>query len=133
MPTRKVIARHHGLGDGVCWRCGFDTDDIERAHIVDRMTWPGGAGLDAVQNLALLCGVCHKGMPIIEPEDWERGMEYVGLARIRAAFDRGVLPVDPPPYSARMTRWAQERMRQGATVGQLLRDVTADDEAGAAP
>lgn len=75
-PSRKKIARHHGLPEDACWRCG-SPDFIERAHIVDR----SHDGLDQVQNLALLCAVCHWFMPAISPQNWLEGMRYVGLSQ----------------------------------------------------
>jgi len=78
MPTTRRIAEHWDMPDRVCWRCDR-VGSVERAHIVDRMDWAHGAGLDGAQNLALLCEPCHKAMPIVKPEDWEVGLRYVGL------------------------------------------------------
>jgi hypothetical protein len=66
MPSLLKIAQFHGLGDEpFCVRCGWQppvqtwreaSKYLERAHIIDRVY----DGLDAVQNIAPLCGPCHR-------------------------------------------------------------------------
>ena len=99
MPPMLKIANHHGLGERPhCVGCGYlppcetwieAASYLERAHIIDR--WAGG--LDGPQNLAPLCGPCHRGQPIFEPGDEEMAIHWFGLgATLRCPQLTGTTP-----------------------------------------
>ena len=65
-----------------CWACGFigetDKDDwTERAHIKARIE----GGLDAVENLHLLCSSCHVSSELLD------GQDYFNWFKARTFFD----------------------------------------------
>ena len=58
--------------DGFCWACGMIYEGgLERAHIQARCN--GGA--DTVENLHLLCSVCHKVSEYLEGDDYWKWLE----------------------------------------------------------
>ena len=83
MPSLLKIAQFHGLGDEpFCVRCGYQPPVqtwreaaryLQRAHIIDRVY----DGLDAVQNIVPLCGLCHRRQPIFR--DKVPALEWFGL------------------------------------------------------
>lgn len=77
-PSIDQIAEHWNLPSDECWKCG-DEGPVERAHLVDRFEYETGAGLDGVQNLALICFPCHKRMPATMPDQWVDAMIWAGL------------------------------------------------------
>ena len=65
-----------------CWACGFigetDKDDwTERAHIQAKIE----GGLDAVENLHLLCSACHVSSELLN------GQDYFDWFKARTLFD----------------------------------------------
>ena len=65
-----------------CWACGFigetDKDDwTERAHIQAKIE----GGLDAVENLHLLCSACHVSSELLN------GQDYFDWFKARTFFD----------------------------------------------
>ena len=65
-----------------CWACGFigetDKDDwTERAHIQAKIE----GGLDAVENLHLLCSACHVSSELLN------GQDYFDWFKARTVFD----------------------------------------------
>ena len=65
-----------------CWACGFigetDKNDwTERAHIQAKIE----GGLDAVENLHLLCSACHVSSELLD------GQNYLDWFRARTFFD----------------------------------------------
>lgn len=57
---------------GWCWACGMaDGSTLERAHITAR----SDGGSDEVENLHLLCHVCHKSSEFLTGEDYFTWLE----------------------------------------------------------
>ena len=90
MPTELAIRRHwaerlwKGKGYdsieefmecGVCFACGFEGN--ERAHILARVD----GGDDSVENLHILCGICHKDSEFLD------GGKYMTWLMERNAMD----------------------------------------------
>jgi hypothetical protein len=61
---------------GTCFACGMD--GAERAHILARAVGGG----DEVENLHILCGVCHKDSEYLD------GGRYMGWLMQRSPVDR---------------------------------------------
>jgi len=61
---------------GTCFACGMD--GAERAHILARVAGGG----DEVENLHVLCGVCHKDSEYLD------GERYMGWLMQRSPVDR---------------------------------------------
>ena len=91
MPTEIAIRRHWAaslwalkgfdsasefMERGTCFACGMDGN--ERAHIVAR----AAGGADDVENLHILCGVCHKDSERLE------GVRYMAWLAERTTVDR---------------------------------------------
>lgn len=72
MPPVRRIAEHWGRAPDVCFRCGMGTPHPDRAHLIDRCV----GGLDDVQNVALLCSLCHRMMPPFEPGEEQAARAY---------------------------------------------------------
>lgn len=65
------------LGEPSCYGCGTWSKDrvwtFERAHLIDRCF----DGLDGVQNLVLLCDLCHWSMPSFAPGEEALAIAWV--------------------------------------------------------
>lgn len=74
MPNRRAIQgtlanRVHRVYGNACAKCKISEDGLEIHHILP-VVYGGGDGID---NLALLCSVCHKHAP----DDPESFKEYI--------------------------------------------------------
>ncbi|WP_280248783.1 HNH endonuclease [Nocardia abscessus] len=68
-----------------CFRCGLRVEiwnQLDRAHLVDRFL----GGLDHEPNLTMLCPLCHKIMPMFEPEQGAEAIAWVAQANFFADF-----------------------------------------------
>jgi hypothetical protein len=84
MPSAQKIAKYWQGRDTFplasdrprCWRCGHVVEKwnhLDRAHLVDRFL----GGLDHEPNLAMICILCHKLMPMFEPEHGQEAIAWV--------------------------------------------------------
>jgi hypothetical protein len=110
LPSRKKIAEAHGdYADcwDCCWHCARDTHRLERHHVVPVAL----GGTDDVENLALLCGPCHREAPGIPDAEWawkwiRSGAETMRIhARIMHEYKavEGEYPLDAHEH------WTSER------------------------
>lgn len=91
MPTERAIREHWAdrlwrdkgydsraefMERGTCFACGMEGN--ERAHIVARVA----GGNDDLENLHVLCGVCHKDSEFLD------GEKYMSWLMQRNAIDR---------------------------------------------
>lgn len=68
-----------------CWSCGFQSERIDRAHIIARMD----GGSDHVENIHLLCPTCHIQSEILDIEAywrWFLATDIAGTIRERWRF-----------------------------------------------
>lgn len=83
-PARRVAEHWHRLGapfaididEPACFGCGLTVarwSDLERAHMIDRFL----GGLDHEANLAMLCALCHRLMPMFDVGDEAAALHYV--------------------------------------------------------
>jgi 5-methylcytosine-specific restriction endonuclease McrA len=64
------------VADPRCFGCNRPAEtwgQFERAHLVDRAC----DGLDHAANLAMICGPCHRVMPMFLPGEWEAAILWV--------------------------------------------------------
>ncbi len=59
-----------------CFACFLEArtwSRLQRAHLVDRAR----GGLDGAQNLAMLCPLCHRVMPVFRPGQEQDAIQYI--------------------------------------------------------
>jgi len=76
LPSKKAIMdywrdwvweRHNDPPeDHFCWACGWESPNLERAHILARCE----GGSDTVENLHLLCPDCHRVSEYLRDDDY---------------------------------------------------------------
>lgn len=75
------------INKGTCFACGMDAGGIERAHIKAKCE----GGSDTVENLHMLCHVCHKDSEFLSGDqyaDWFHSRSVMDML-ISAACRRG--------------------------------------------
>lgn len=75
MPSMKRLLEYRNIKEPHCQKClvPMPVDHLERAHLIDRCY----DGLDGAQNLAALCGWCHKQMPSFYNGDEDEAMRWL--------------------------------------------------------
>lgn len=125
MPTCAAIAAHHGR-PVACFACGYanNQDRLERAHAIPQAI----GGPDTVDNLALLCGRCHREAPDTADAAffWRWVGEHPERTEVGCALAKmtAMLPLIPPDYQARTTRDRPRTSSAVAPVGAQARPAS---------
>jgi hypothetical protein len=101
---------------------------LQRGHIVNRAR----GGLDAFQNLVLLCRFCNKNMPVFRPEDEDDAVAWINNGGAAGAIEARLAPGGRRREDDRHRR-AQERAeaeRKLAAADQLLARLVRSPDPG---